>query len=318
MIAGEIAFFGGDLGEAACASLVAVESPLSVKDSGFSEFLLTVEGENQMPYEKVVRRADPALIVMLLDDSGSMATPMPGTSDMRYQWVERYAGIILRELLARSMEMSGETPVVRPRYYLDIMKYGSNVETWQTSSNGDGELDIGEVAEKLTDSGSLGLSGKLGGTDTAAAFQFALERIEKALQKERFKNSFPPIVFHLTDGESQTDAAPLAQQIMNLSSTDGNVLIVNGYIGTNTQLVYKDENDFPGYLTEQEVGSSTDNLSLFRMSSVLPDSMRENLVNDGIFPSIRENVKLFFDVRTKEMLKHVIQVVGSGGSRLAR
>lgn len=271
-----------------------------------------------MPYERKVERAHPALIVMILDDSGSMSTSLPGTTDTRYQWVERYSGIILKELLARSMEMAGGTPTVKPRYYLDVIKYGSSVETWQNGAGGDEELDIGEAAKKFTDNGSLGLGGKLGGTDTAAAFQFAQARIEKALQKERFKDSFPPIVFHLTDGESHTDAGPAAQQLMSLASGDGNVLVVNGYIGTSTQLNYKDPNDFPGYLTEQEVGSSKDNLRLFRMSSVIPDTMRENLVNDGIFPAIRENVRLFFDVRTREMLKHVIQVVGSGGSRLAR
>lgn len=272
-----------------------------------------------MPYEKVVRRAEPALIVMILDDSGSMTTNMTGTSDTRYQWVERYSVVILKELLARSMEMAGDTPTVKPRYYLDIIKYGSTVQRWQTGPEGDEEMDIGAVAKKLSDNnGALGLGGSLGGTDTAAAFQLALTRIEKALQKERFRNSFPPIVFHLTDGESHTDAEPIARQIMSLSSNDGNVLIVNGYIGTSTQLAYKDEKDFPGYLTEQEVGSDADNLRLFRMSSVVPATMRENLVSDGIFPSIRENVRLFFDVRTKDMLKHVIQVVGSGGSRLAR
>jgi len=271
-----------------------------------------------MPYERKVERAHPALIVMILDDSGSMSESLPGTSDTRYQWVERYSGIILKELLARCMEMSGGNPVVKPRYYLDVIKYGSTVEAWQGGAEGAEETDIEAAVKKFTDDGgSLGLGAKLGGTNTAAAFELALHRIEKALQKERFKNSFPPIVFHLTDGESHTDAEPFAQQIMQLSSNDGNVLIVNGYIGTSTQLNYKDPNDFPGYLDESEVGPSQDNLRLFRMSSRIPETMRENLVNDGIFPAIRDNVRLFFDVRTKEMLKHVIQVVGSG-SRLAR
>lgn len=271
-----------------------------------------------MPYERKVERAHPALITMILDDSGSMSTPLPGSGDARYQWVERYAGVILKELLARCMEVAGDTPTVKPRYYLDVIKYGSNVEPWQNGSNGDAELDIGQVAQKFGDSGSLGLSASLGGTDAAAAFKFAQARIEQALQKDRFKDSFPPIVFHLTDGESHTDAEPVAQQIASLSSSDGSVLIVNGYIGTSTQLNYKGPNDFPGYLTEQDVGSSPDNLRLFRMSSVVPSTMRENLINDGIFPAIRENARLFFDVRTKDMLQHVIQVVGSGGSRLAR
>jgi hypothetical protein len=272
-----------------------------------------------MPYERSVNLAHPALIVMILDDSSSMSTSMAGTSDTRFQWVERYSGIILRELLARCIEVSGPALMVRPRYYLDVIKYGSSVKTWRAEHEGSEEVDIGEAAKQFNDSGgAFGLGGNLGGTDAAAAFQFALQRIERALRKERFKDSFPPIVFHLTDGESHTDAEPIARQITSLSSSDGNVLLVNAYIGTNTRLYYQDPFDFPGYLTEQEAGPSQDNLRLFRMSSVIPQAMRENLFNDGIFPALRENVRLFFDVRTKEMLKHVIQVVGSGGSRLAR
>jgi hypothetical protein len=166
-----------------------------------------------MSYERRVERAHPALITMILDDSGSMSTSLPGSGDTRYQWVERYAGVILKELLARCMEVAGDTPTVKPRYYLDVIKYGSSIQTWQTGSNGDEELDIGQAAQMFSDKGSLGLSASLGGTDTAAAFKFAQARIEKALKKDRFKDSFPPIVFHLTDGESHTDAEPIAQQI---------------------------------------------------------------------------------------------------------
>jgi len=263
-------------------------------------------------YQKKVERAHPSLILMLLDDSGSMSSSLAGTTDARCDWVERYSGIILKELLARSTEVSGESHKVKARYYLDVIKYGSTVEPWS-----DEELDIGEAVNRFAAAnGKFGLGGHLAGTDAAAAFQAALPRLQNALAKDLFKDSFPPIVFHLTDGESASDAEPVAQQIMNLSSSDGNVLIVNGYIGTSTALSYKDNNDFPGYLTEQEVGTNPDNLRLFRMSSIMPDSMRQNLIGDGVFPVIRENARLFFDVRTKEMLKHVIQVVGSGGSRL--
>jgi uncharacterized protein YegL len=263
-------------------------------------------------YKKKVERAHPSLITMILDDSGSMAGSMNGTTDARCDWVERYSGIILKELLARSTEVAGESHKIKARYYLDVIKYGSSVETWS-----DEELDIGEAVNRFAEaSGKFGLGGHLGGTDAEAAFREALPRLEKALVKDRFKDSFPPIVFHLTDGESASDAYPVAQQIMNLSSSDGNVLIVNAYIGASTALSYNDNQDFPGYLTEQEIGANPDNLRLFHMSSVMPNSMRQNLISDGIFPMIRENVRLFFDVRTKEMLKHVIQVVGSGGSRL--
>src|SRR4051794_23318080 len=126
-----------------------------------------------MPYERKVERAHPTLIQLLLDDSGSMSGTMTGTSDARYDWVERYAGTILTELLARSTEMAGATPVVRPRYYLDVIKYGTTVEPW----SGD-ELDIGEAATKFDSAkGKFGLGGDLEGTDTAQAFQQAYDRL---------------------------------------------------------------------------------------------------------------------------------------------
>jgi hypothetical protein len=54
------------------------------------------------------------------------------------------------------------------------------------------------------------------------------------------------------------------------------------------------------------------------MSSTAPQTIEDNLRGEGIFPQLRPGAKLFFDVRTKEMLKHVIQVIGSMGSRMAR
>src|SRR6185436_19625731 len=202
-----------------------------------------------MAYERKVERAHPTLIQMVMDDSGSMAGPMPGSGDPRFEWVERYGGTILTELLYRSTEMSGGNPVVRPRYYLDILKYGSVVEPWSSE-----ELDIGEAAKKFDVArGKFGLGGNLEGTDTAQAFQQAYDRLQVMINKERYRDSFPPMVFHLTDGEAQTDASSIAQQIFNLATSDGNVLVVNAYIGTQTDLEYTDNTDFPGYVTEAEV-----------------------------------------------------------------
>jgi hypothetical protein len=134
---------------------------------------------------------------------------------------------------------------------------------------------------------------------------------------DKFRHSFPATVFHLSDGESQTDASVIAKQIKELSTDDGNVLLVNAFIGTQTSLAYSGPEDFPGYVTADEAGPNRYNLRLFEMSSEMPPCIHQNLVDDGIFPAMRPGARLFFDVRTKEMLKHVIQVVGSIGSRAA-
>ena len=267
-----------------------------------------------MPYEQKISREKPGLIGFILDDSGSMEDCLAGTSDPKFKWVERYSGIILQELLARCSDIKGDEVVIKPRYYLIVIKYGSQPELWGTPG-----MDIQAAVELFSKSGnSLGLGGYLSGTDTEAAFEQMLGHLEEALAGERFRDSFPPLIYHLSDGESRTDATAVAERMKQLSTSDGNALVVNAYIGTHTSLRYQQPEDFPGYLEVCEVGPSQDNARLFAMSSEVPATIEANLKADGIFPKLRTGSRLFFDVRTKEMLKHTIQVVGSMGSRMAR
>ena len=267
-----------------------------------------------MSYEQKISQTKPGLIVLDLDDSGSMADHLSGTSDPKYKWVERYVGIILDELLSRSSEVRGTGVVVKPRYYLFILRYGTKPEVW-----GNGVMDIEAAVKLFTDSGnSLGLGGHLGGTDALNALHITYDHLNEALSSPRFKDSFPPMIFHLTDGESQTDAQEYADKIKQLSTNDGNVLMVNAYIGTQTSLCYNGPEDFPGYTEVSEAGQEDDNVRLFNMSSIAPECIVNNLKADGIFPKLRDNSRLFFDIRTKETLKHSLQVVGSMGSRMAR
>jgi hypothetical protein len=180
-------------------------------------------------------------------------------------------------------------------------------------------MDIQTAVELFSNSGnSLGLGGNLEGTDTEAAFAEMLVHLKNSLASGRFQNSFPPLILHISDGESKTDATAIAEEMKRQSTADGNVLVANAYIGTQTNLNYRGPEDFPGYVDMVEVGPGEDNIRLFEMSSVVPPSIEENLKADGIFPQIRPGARLFFDVRTKETLKHTIAVVGSLGSRMAR
>ena len=267
-----------------------------------------------MPYSALISRKTPGLVALLLDDSASMGENLPGTSDAKWKWVARLLGFILKILLSRSTEMRGGTAIIKPRYYVHTVLYGSHPQLWGAEC-----MDIEAAINKYTREGnSLGLGGKLLGTDGAGGFGFVHGYLARAVADEKFRESFPPMVFHLTDGESQTDASQIAEQIKQLATADGNVLIVNAYIGTRTNLSYQGPQDFPGYLTTDEVGTNRDNLRLFHMSSVMPDTIHRNLKQDGIFPNIRAGSRLFFDVRSKGMLQHCIQVIGSMDSRAVR
>ncbi len=259
--------------------------------------------------EMRISSANPGLLVFVLDDSGSEKDCFPGTTDPVFAWIERYCGIIVRELLARSTEVVNGTSEIKPRYYIVVIKYGTDPQLWFEDI-----LDIQSAADKYTQAGnSFGLGGLLGGTDAKQAFEMAYDILKKAVADPKFKNSFPPMVLHLTDGLSSTDASKVVKDIRGLSTNDGNVIVVNGFIGTDTSLKYNGPEDFPGYTTAQQAGPSPDNVRLFEMSSQTPETIYNNLISDGIFPQLNEDTRLFFDVRTKEMLKHVIQVVSSVG-----
>jgi len=267
-----------------------------------------------MSYEEKISTQKPGLVVLIIDDSQSMTDLLSGTSDPRYKWNERYGGYILKELLDRSSEMKGDDLVVKPRYYVHVIKYGSRTSLW-----GKPEMDIQAAVELFSQSdNSMGLGGHLGGTDAKAAFNDALNYLKQAIVTERFSSSFPPMVLHLTDGESQSDATSVAGQIKQLTTADGNILVVNAYIGTQTSLNYNGPEDFPGYLDVSEARPNRDNVRLFEMSSTAPKCIEMNLKADGIFPNLRSGSRLFFDVRTKEMLKNVFQLIGSLGSRMVR
>ena len=265
-------------------------------------------------YEKKIKTENPGLIAFNLDESGSTADHLQGTNIPVFQWTERYFGTILKQLMTLSTDVKGDQAMVKRRYYVLVILYGSQARVW-----GDGLMDIEAFIKAYTEAGNtLGLGGHMGGTDAKEAFELAYSEIKKALADPKFKDSFPPMMFHLTDGLSHTNALPVAKKIGELSTTDGNALVVNAFIGTQTRLNYKGPKDFPGYQTTKDAGPSKDNIRLFDMSSEVPHSIHRNLISDKIFPNMQEGSRLFFDVRTKDMLKHVVQVVGSIGSRMER
>lgn len=272
-------------------------------------------GPEAMPYVRRVSVASPGLIVLLVDDSFSMRLPMvDGTQELaKSELVERSIRSMIRVFMERchTQSSSGET-LFHARYYVDLITYGSEPHPFTSEPvpvavlDNKLRLENGDAYAR----GGVGLLGQQRGTDTALAFSCALERISRALEGQ-FANSFPPMLFHLTDAQSETDAEAAATKIQQLRTVDGAVLVVNALIETPTQLKYSGHEDFPGYAIESEAGDRNAQ-RLFRMSSQMPFSLNTYL-RIGPFPQIRQTARLFFDVNSAEMLGHVIQVTGSIG-----
>jgi len=88
--------------------------------------------------------------------------------------------------------------------------------------------------------------------------------------------SFPPIVIHISDGESQDgDPVPYAEAIRNLATNDGNVLLFNCHLSMSQaqQALFPSVPDgLPDELARV----------LFNMSSILPEPFYRNAVAEGI------------------------------------
>src|SRR5207253_732665 len=119
----------------------------------------------------------------------------------------------------------------------------------------------------------------------------------------RFPGSFPPLVINISDGKP-TDGHPemAASRLRNLTTTDGNVLILNAHLSSTPAHPI----EFPSQ--ESELPDS-EALILFRMSSTLPPKLRDAAqaegfgVNDGtrgfVFNADLVSVIRFLDIGTR-------------------
>jgi hypothetical protein len=88
-------------------------------------------------------------------------------------------------------------------------------------------------------------------------------------------HSFPPIVVHISDGESQDgDPLPYADALRALATSDGNVLLLNCHLS----MAAEEPCLFP--VAETQLADPLAKV-LWRMSSVLPEPLLKSAVAEG-------------------------------------
>ncbi|NPV90571.1 MAG: VWA domain-containing protein [Firmicutes bacterium] len=245
-----------------------------------------------MAYHAEISRSNPACILFLIDQSGSMADPWSGGREKNKS--DELALIInrlLRELCISSARAEG----VRDYFNVGVIGYGSQVgPAFSGPLAGREMVPISEVALspdrvediiKKTEDGAGGIVDQTirlpiwfdpvssGGTPMCQALGHAYSITERWLAKNQ--NSFPPIVINITDGES-TDGDPVAaaSRIRELANNDGNVLLFNIHIsaqGGEPEMFPDDEQQLRDEFAR----------TLFLMSSPLPESMIAQARREG-------------------------------------
>jgi hypothetical protein len=234
-------------------------------------------------YSVQITRSNPTCIILLLDQSGSMADPFGGDKETRKaDYVADVVNHTLHDLVIRCTK----TEEVRNYYYVSVIGYGRKV----TPAFGGPLLNrrltpISEAAEyplrietrykRVSDGmgGSLEMPVRFplwilpqadGGTPMCQAFEQVREILEQWLAEH--PGGFPPTVLHLTDGESSDgDPEEIGREIMSLQTEDGPVLLFNCHI--SSQRSSKIEYPISGKSLPDGFART-----LFQISSPLPEN----------------------------------------------
>ncbi|UAY55684.1 vWA domain-containing protein [Arachidicoccus terrestris] len=198
-----------------------------------------------MAYTAEISRTNPSCFLFIIDQSSSMADRY---RDIRRPKADAVADVInrmLQQLVIKCAKSEG----IRDYYYVGVLGYHEHSVNSALKGILAGKefLPISEVAaaplrmeervRRLPDEagGLVEMPVKFpvwldpvadGGTPMVAAFTKANQLIEKWLRSH--PNSFPPVVIHITDGES-TDGPPSRQMqlLTEQRSSDGSVLLFN-------------------------------------------------------------------------------------------
>ena len=245
-----------------------------------------------MSYSAEVSRSNPACFLFLIDQSGSMSDPWGKESSKK---IAEGVADIINKLLQNLIIKCAKSEGVRDYFNIGVIGYGACVgSAFSGPLAGKDLVSISEVAnlparienrKKKVDDGAGGILEQTvkfpiwfepiahGATPMCQVLTLAHSILQNWLYEH--PASFPPIVINITDGEA-TDGDPSkpAQELMNLNSIDGNVLLFNIHTSSNkaTPITFADkETILPDKFAKL----------LFNMTSELPEYMRTIAEKEG-------------------------------------
>lgn len=209
--------------------------------------------------------SQPALVIYLLDTSGSMAL-MSGHK-RRVDMASDALHAALRQMVFRSTKGSR----ISARYRVAVITYSDEV----TDLFG-GVRSIDDVMV----TGSMPALSLHRFTDTAKAFLYA----EKLLKAElpRLQDCPAPLVCHMTDGVyTGEDPEPIAQRIMSMTVKDGPVLVENIFLSDDVLERHIEQPKRWAGIRPDTPLLDEYGRKLRRMSSAMPESYREMMRDAG-------------------------------------
>jgi hypothetical protein len=279
-----------------------------------------------MTYSAEISGNNPTCILFLIDQSGSMDEPWAGDTDLMKS---KKLFEILNRLIDGLVDRCSKSKGIRDYFHIGVVAYGGIIRpAFGNELKEQYIAPISKIAENIirheyiieTKDDGVGGFAQIktpfpvyvelkaeGGTPMCSA-------IDKAYQllKERwipsYPSCFPPVVMNITDGESteKTDPFIHAQKLVELSTTDGNILLFNAHMSSKIgeEILYPDTDDLLSDIYAKK---------LFQMSSLLPPHMIQIAKNKGY--SVGDNAKGFvFNGDAKAITEFF--VIGSSSKNL--
>ena len=249
-------------------------------------------------YDAPITRKNPALIVFLLDMSGSMNEKVvyEGVTMSKSEALNSIVNKTIQEMLYRCRKFSGYYN------YFDFVALGySEDDTIQLfeevvgkSSTSDEFYSVKDLAESQVEN----ITRQRRSTDETGNVRYSLHKVPQYIRPHSYGKTpmylalsktydltktwieahsgticFPPIIINITDGEATDAAYPellaISDKIRSLKTCNGSVLLLNIHIGNSSDT--KDSVRFPKCHTDLPCVKYAKDL--FEMSSILPESM---------------------------------------------
>jgi hypothetical protein len=270
--------------------------------------------------------ATPGLLVFLIDESGSMLSQFKDSNDSRTVFATRVVNRVIDSIIQKNY--NGD----RANDRCFIVAIGYSIGAKELCSGFLSDLDQSpkrmETVKKKISDGAGGLveidktmpiwvepTTTDGWTDMAAAFKMAKEIIENWVKDK--PDSPAPVIINVSDGipyynhkgtaECAQETAAIAKEIMDIQTSDGNVLIFNAEIGaTGNQIILPTSKD------EVKAGGEGAEF-LFDISSVIPDGYAGAALKNGL--ELKENSKGAVFAADAENLIKLIDFGSSKGQR---
>lgn len=201
-------------------------------------------------YSQSITRMHRTAILLLIDQSGSMLNEIPFRGAMRPK--AEVVATIANELIFELIERARRTEGMRNYYDLAVIGYGGDNEVKSLLDANQPLLSVSELEARPTPilrelidvrhpDGTIGqrliatprwvTPRAAGHTPMWEALRMARELTEAWVQRPENSDSFPPMIFNITDGEatdcSDQELMELSKQIRSIATCDGEVLLLN-------------------------------------------------------------------------------------------